>query len=131
MPVDVGEAIAAYLQKGRPASQDRHLFERSIAPIRGLMPGSYAIGTIARSALQRAGSTGLSPIVGAALYSGPYIHPVIGVVPSVVVETTQSATSSRNGRFILRRNALKRGSFSMLLSNGSPTISHNLESLCW
>jgi integrase/recombinase XerD len=54
MPVDVGEAIAAYLQKGRPASQDRHLFLRSIAPIRGLMPGSYAIGTIVRSALQRA-----------------------------------------------------------------------------
>jgi site-specific recombinase XerD len=50
---DVGAAIAAYLQ-GRPASRDRHLFLRSMAPIRGLMPGSDAIGTIVRHALQRA-----------------------------------------------------------------------------
>ena len=54
MPADVGAAIAAYLQQGRPASQDRHLFLRSMAPIRGLMPGSDAIGTIVRYALQRA-----------------------------------------------------------------------------
>ena len=54
MPVEVGEAIAAYLQQGRPASKDRHLFLRSMAPIRGLMPGSDAIGTIVRNALQRA-----------------------------------------------------------------------------
>ena len=39
MPADVGEAIAAYLQQGRPESQDRHLFLRSMAPIRGLLPG--------------------------------------------------------------------------------------------
>ena len=55
MPTDVGTAIAAYLQHGRPASTDRHLFLRSLAPIRGLMPGSDAIGTIVREALQRAG----------------------------------------------------------------------------
>src|SRR6202140_1001549 len=54
MPADVGAAIAAYLQRGRPASKDRHLFLRSIAPIRRLMPGSDAIGTIVRYALQRA-----------------------------------------------------------------------------
>ena len=54
MPTDVGEAIATYLQQGRPASQDRHLFLRSMAPIRGLMPGSDAVGTIVRHALQRA-----------------------------------------------------------------------------
>jgi site-specific recombinase XerD len=54
MPADVGEAIAAYLERGRPATADRHLFLRSIAPIRGFLPGSYAIGSIVRYALQRA-----------------------------------------------------------------------------
>jgi integrase/recombinase XerD len=54
MPADVGAAIAAYLQQGRPTSKDRHLFLRSMAPIRGLMPGSDGIGTIVRYALQRA-----------------------------------------------------------------------------
>jgi len=54
IPVDVGVAIAAYLQQGRPKSKDRHVFLRSMAPIRGLMPGSDAIGTIVRHALQRA-----------------------------------------------------------------------------
>ena len=54
MPADVGEAIAAYLERGRPATEDRHLFLRSMAPIRGFLPGSYAIGSIVRYALQRA-----------------------------------------------------------------------------
>jgi site-specific recombinase XerD len=54
MPVDVGVAIAAYLQDGRPESLDRHLFLRSMAPVRGLMPASDAIGTIVRHALQHA-----------------------------------------------------------------------------
>lgn len=54
MPVDVGTAIAAYLKRGRPASADRHLFLRSMAPIRAFAPGSYAIGSIVRYALQRA-----------------------------------------------------------------------------
>jgi site-specific recombinase XerD len=54
MPADVGEAIAAYLEHGRPHSTDRHLFLRSLAPIRGLMEGSGAIGSIVRYALQRA-----------------------------------------------------------------------------
>jgi len=55
LPTDVGAAIAAYLQHGRPASHDRHVFLRSQAPIRGLMFGSDAIGSIVRSALERAG----------------------------------------------------------------------------
>ena len=55
IPADVGAAIAAYLRQGRPQSQSRHLFLRSMAPIRGLMPGSDGIGTIVRHALQRAG----------------------------------------------------------------------------
>ena len=55
MPADVGEAIADYLRQGRPQSPSRHLFLRSMAPIRGLMPGSDGIGTIVRRALERAG----------------------------------------------------------------------------
>jgi integrase/recombinase XerD len=54
IPADVGEAIVAYLRQGRPQSPSRHLFLRSMAPIRGLMPGSDGIGTIVRHALQRA-----------------------------------------------------------------------------
>jgi integrase/recombinase XerD len=54
IPADVGAAIAAYLQRGRPTSKDRHVFLRSMAPIRGLMPHSDAIGTIVRYALRRA-----------------------------------------------------------------------------
>ena len=54
LTADVGEAIAAYLERGRPASPDRHLFLRSLAPIRGLMEGSDGIGTIVRHALNRA-----------------------------------------------------------------------------
>jgi len=54
IPTDVGTAIAAYLRRGRPASTDRHLFLRSVAPIRGLMSGSDGIGSIVRRALRRA-----------------------------------------------------------------------------
>ena len=54
MPVDVGQAIAAYLERGRPVSEDRHLFLRSVAPIRGLLPGSDGVGSIVRYALRRA-----------------------------------------------------------------------------
>lgn len=54
MPVDVGQAIAAYLERGRPPSDDRHLFLRSMAPIRGLLHGSDSVGSIVRYALQRA-----------------------------------------------------------------------------
>ncbi|NCC26757.1 MAG: integrase [Gammaproteobacteria bacterium] len=54
MPADVGEAITAYLSRGRPGSEDRHLFLRSLAPIRGFKPGSDAIGSIVRYALRRA-----------------------------------------------------------------------------
>lgn len=55
LPVDVGEAIAAYLRHGRPASTDRHLFLRSRAPYRGLLHGSDGIGSLVRNALERAG----------------------------------------------------------------------------
>jgi site-specific recombinase XerD len=54
IPVDVGQAIAAYLEHGRPLSEDRHLFLRSKAPVRGLLPGGGAVGSIVRDALKRA-----------------------------------------------------------------------------
>jgi integrase/recombinase XerD len=54
LPADVGAAIAAYLERGRPTSRGRHLFLRSMAPIRGLMEGSDGIGSIVRYALIRA-----------------------------------------------------------------------------
>lgn len=55
MPADVGAAISAYLQRGRPQSTDRHLFLRCHAPLRGLLHGSDGIGGIVRRALIRAG----------------------------------------------------------------------------
>jgi site-specific recombinase XerD len=55
MPDDVGSAIAAYLERGRPVSKDRHLFLRSTAPVCGFMQGSDAIGSVVKYALARAG----------------------------------------------------------------------------
>ena len=54
LPADVGAAIAAYLQDGRPTCEDRRIFLRSMAPIRALLEGSDGIGTIVRYALARA-----------------------------------------------------------------------------
>jgi integrase/recombinase XerD len=54
LPVEVGEAIARYLQLGRHSCSSRALFLRANAPIRGL--GSQTtIGTIVNAALTRAG----------------------------------------------------------------------------
>lgn len=55
MPVDVGRAIAAYLQRGRPSAEDRHLFLRTTAPVRGLQHRGDGVGSIVRYALRRAG----------------------------------------------------------------------------
>lgn len=55
MPTDVGDAIATYLQHGRPLSADRHLFLRTRAPLRGLLHGSDGVGSVVRHALIRAG----------------------------------------------------------------------------
>jgi integrase/recombinase XerD len=51
MPVDVGAAVAAYLQRRRPGSKDRHLFWGR-SPIRRLKQG--ALGTIEHYVLPRA-----------------------------------------------------------------------------
>lgn len=55
LPADVGQAIAAYLQDGRPASADRHLFLRARAPIRGFLAGADGVGSIVKHALERTG----------------------------------------------------------------------------
>jgi site-specific recombinase XerD len=55
LPVDVGEAIAAYLRHGRPASPDRHVFLRTRAPHGCLLHGSDGIGSVVRNAIERAG----------------------------------------------------------------------------
>jgi integrase/recombinase XerD len=54
LPVEVGEAIAAYLKIGRPISTERRLFLRSRAPIRGFK-SSVAVLSVVRHALIRAG----------------------------------------------------------------------------
>ena len=54
LPLDAGEAVAAYLRHGRPRSTSRRVFLRSKAPIRGFLSQS-AISSIIRHALQRAG----------------------------------------------------------------------------
>ncbi len=54
IPVEVGEAIATYLQEGRPHSTSRRVFLRCKAPIRGLK-GPSAIDSIVRHTLERAG----------------------------------------------------------------------------
>jgi integrase/recombinase XerD len=53
LPVEVGEAIAAYLQRGRPSSDRREVFLRARAPL-----GPIAAGTVSstvRRACRRAG----------------------------------------------------------------------------
>jgi site-specific recombinase XerD len=55
LPIDVGDAVVAYLRHGRPASRDRHLFLTSRAPFRPLTGGAGAIGQVVRSAGERAG----------------------------------------------------------------------------
>lgn len=56
---DVGAAITSYLQDGRPRSDSRRLFLRTVAPHTGFK-GAPGVQTVARSAIARAGITGLS-----------------------------------------------------------------------
>lgn len=53
LPTDVGAAVAAYLQRGRPPSQDRHLFLRSRAPQGPL--SVTAVKAVVRQGCRRAG----------------------------------------------------------------------------
>jgi integrase/recombinase XerD len=53
LPVDVGEAIAAWLRHGRPACQSRFVFTRARAPHDGLHPSSLT--SVVHRACARAG----------------------------------------------------------------------------
>lgn len=55
LPVEVGEAIAAYLQRGRPVTTRREVFLTVTAPLAGLKRGSVSL--IVRRACLRAGIT--------------------------------------------------------------------------
>lgn len=65
LPVDVGEAIAAYLKDGRPAVTSRRLFLRERAPIDGFRT-QMGVGSVVKHALARAGID--SPHKGAHLF---------------------------------------------------------------
>ncbi len=65
LPPDVGEAIAAYLEKDRPTCSTRRVFIRMKAPRRGFA-NSEAISTIVARTLKRAGID--SPHTGAHLF---------------------------------------------------------------
>jgi len=54
LAVEVGEAIAAYLQQGRPPSTSRCVFLRARAPIRGFKE-PQAVSSLVKHALERAG----------------------------------------------------------------------------
>jgi integrase/recombinase XerD len=53
LPADVGEAMAAYLKRGRPRSDRRELFLGARAPFRPIAPGTVA--STVRRACRRAG----------------------------------------------------------------------------
>jgi integrase/recombinase XerD len=53
LPADVGEAIAGYLQRGRPATPGREVFARAVAPAGPL--GRGGVSSIVRRACRRAG----------------------------------------------------------------------------
>ncbi len=59
LPVDVGEALVGYLQRGRPRVESERLFMRVVAPIAPLT--SDAVSEIVRHACRRCGL----PVVGA------------------------------------------------------------------
>lgn len=54
LPIEVGEAIADYLQYGRPPSQSRRVFLRRYAPFIGFAKWS-SISAVVRLAIERAG----------------------------------------------------------------------------
>lgn len=59
LPPDVGAAIASYLEHGRLRSDSRGLFLLAVAP-HTAFKGASGVQTVARSAIRRAGVTGLA-----------------------------------------------------------------------
>jgi len=53
LPADVGEAIVAYLRRGRPGSASREVFLRAVAPMTAL--GRCGVSSIVRRACRSAG----------------------------------------------------------------------------
>lgn len=62
LSLEVGQAIAVYLEDGRPPSASRRVFLRAKAPICGFR-GASGVGSLVRHALKRAGIS--SPTFGA------------------------------------------------------------------
>jgi integrase/recombinase XerD len=60
LPADVGQALAGYLHRGRPASTDRRVFLRHFAPHIGL-EGSGAIRGVLQRACRQAGISYVNP----------------------------------------------------------------------
>lgn len=61
LPSDVGEALAGYLQTGRPHSESRQLFIGNYAPFSGLSAYTGAIRAVVARACERAGVPYASP----------------------------------------------------------------------
>jgi integrase len=59
LPVEVGEAIAAYLREGRPSSTHRSVFLTATAPIRPLSPDG--VGSLVYRVCTRAGVARVGP----------------------------------------------------------------------
>jgi integrase len=59
LPVEVGEAIAAYLRRGRPQSGRREVFLRARAPFEPIATGT--VGSTVRRACRRAGIAEVGP----------------------------------------------------------------------
>ena len=59
LPVEVGDAIAAYLRQGRPSSPSRAVFLTALAPVRPLSPDGVAL--LVRRACGRAGVATTGP----------------------------------------------------------------------
>jgi integrase/recombinase XerD len=59
LPIDVGEAIVAWLRAGRPDCDSRSVFTRSRAPYQGLHPAS--LNAVVHQACWRAGLDGIGP----------------------------------------------------------------------
>jgi site-specific recombinase XerD len=53
LPTDVGDALVAYLRRGRPRRPEREVFLRASAPLRGLAP--QGLSEVVRAASERAG----------------------------------------------------------------------------
>lgn len=56
---EVGEAVACYLQDGRPRAESRKVFLTSLAPLRGMKAAS--VGHVVRRACERTGRAPLGP----------------------------------------------------------------------